>query len=186
MNKEMYQALKYYQNRASELSSTVPEAKGCNPTPPPDSLFSRACTQKKEKDMYNNITLNPTEKFDPIETAQDHLIERLSTATETKISAARKAFGLENDERPRTPQGFVDRILAGKFVIPEDRKTQYAYDPTDYIVWRDPSIKKDEPGFTTAANAINTASDDVMDILIVKGAEAGLAAINEFKTRTIN
>ena len=59
MNKELYQALKYYQNRTAALSSTVPEAKGCNPTPPPSTIFNRPCTQNKEKDMYNNITLNP-------------------------------------------------------------------------------------------------------------------------------
>lgn len=196
MSKELLQALKYYQQRTSDLSSTVPEAQGCNPTPPPNSFAALKAKQKKEKDMYNErntaISVNPSIRIEPattfnaIEEAQDHLIERLSEATSKKLIAARKTFGMDNDERPRTAQAFVDRILAGKFVIPEDRKNSYSYDPTDYIQWRDPSIQKDEPGFEAASTTIHAASDDVMDILIVKGAEAGLAAINEFKTKTIH
>ncbi len=194
MNKEMLQALKFYQQRAAELSSTVPEAQGCNPTPEPykrTGMFA-----KKEKDMYNErntaISVNPSIRIEPattfnaIETAQDHLIERLSDATEKKLTAAQKTFGLIDDDRPRTPQSFIDRILGGKFQIPEDRKNQYTYDPTDYIIWRDPSIKKDQAGFDAARTAISAASDEVMDILIVKGPEAGLAEINAFKAKTIN
>lgn len=188
-NQEMLTALKFYKQRVVDLSGTVPEAVGCNPTPPSGSLnasYAKAAALKKEKSMYNNITLNPAEKFDPIEAAQDHLIDRLSAATEKKIQAARKAAGLTSDERPRTPQGFVDRIMSGKFYIPEDRKNAFSYDPSDYIEWRDPAIKRDDAAFDAARATINQASDDVMDILIVKGAEAGLAAINEFKGATIH
>lgn len=196
MNKDMLQAYKYYAGMAEKLSSTVPEAVGCNPTPPhPGSLnasYAKAAALKKEKNMYNerntaisvtpHISIAGTEAFNAIETAQDHLIERLSDATEKKLTAAQRKFGMIDDERPRTPQSFVDRILGGKFFITEDRKNQYTYDPTDYIIWRDPSVKKDEAGFGEARTAINEASNDVMDILIVKGPEAGLAAINTFKT----
>jgi hypothetical protein len=188
-NQEMLTALKFYKQRVSDLTCTVPEAKTCNLTASlctVDEVSPSQWSKKKEKSMYNNITLNPTEKFDPIEAAQDHLIDRLSAATEKKIQAARKSAGLVNDDRPRTPQGFVDRITSGKFYIPEDRKNAFAYDPTDYIEWRDPAIKRDEASFNTARETINQASDDVMDILIVKGAEAGLAAINEFKGAIIH
>ena len=193
MNKEMLQALKFYHQRFQELSSTVPEAQGCNPTPVPNpDMRVHTPGKKKEKDMYNTLQVNPsiriepTQAFSAIETAQDHLIERLSDATEAKIQAAKAAKGLINDDRPRTAQSFVDRILAGKFVIPEDRKNQTSYDPTDYITWRDPSIKKDEAGFEAIATAVNAASDEVMDTIIVNGNEAGLAAIKAFKAKTFN
>lgn len=196
MNKDMLQALKYYQQRAADLTCTVPEAQGCNPTPAPNSFAALKAKRQKEKDMYNerntaisvnpSIRIEPTNAFDAVETAQDHLIERLSEATEKKIAAARKTFAMDNDERPRTAQALVDRIITGKFYIPEDRKNAYTYDPSDYIQWRDPAAKKDEAGFDAARETINLASDDVMDILIVKGAEAGLAAINEYKKTTIH
>jgi len=181
--KKLQQYSYYYNNPLAKLAD-VPNTPGCNPTP--------VC-KKKEKDMQS-ISLNPTirleqpcmDTFNATETAQDHLTERLSIATHDKKAAARKAFGLENDDRPRTPQSFIDRILAGKFVIPEDRKTQNTYDPTDYIIWRDPAIKKDEVGYQIAEKAIEVASDDVMDIIIVKGNEAGLEAVNAFKAKTFH
>jgi hypothetical protein len=85
-----------------------------------------------------------------------------------------------------TPQSLIDRILAGKFVIPEERKHQKVYDPSDYIIWRDPAIKKDEAGFTAASKAIDEASSDVLDTIIVKGNEAGLEAVNAFKAKTFH
>jgi hypothetical protein len=181
--KALQQCADYYNNQLAKLAN-VPQTPGCNPTP---------VSKKKEKDMHS-ISVNPTIRleqpygmaFNAIETAQEHLTERLSNAANAKVSAARRAFGLENDDRPRTPQSFIDRILAGKFVIPEDRKNHNTYDPTDHIIWRDPAIKKDEDGYAAAKTAIDAASDDVMDIIIVKGNEAGLEAVNAFKAKTFH
>jgi len=202
LSKEQEHANNYYKKMAcmytdilANTSGDVPEAKGCNPTPPrPLSYHERMQAKKKEQDMYGQISLNPTIRIDrsedapfsAIQTAQDHLTDRLSEATEAKRLEARKAFGLENDERPRTPQALTDRIISGKFVIPEDRKNQYTYDPVDYIQWRDPAIKRDEAGFNAAAAALDAASDDVLDTIIVKGNDAGLDAIKEFKAKTFH
>jgi hypothetical protein len=193
--KQLRTAANYYANLLANKCGDVPEVKGCNPTPPrPLSYHERMQAKKKEKDMqYGQISLNPTIRvdgppatFNAIQTAQDHLTDRLSEATEAKRSEARKAFGLENDDRPSTAKAFVDRITSGKFYIPEDRKNQYSYDPTDYIQWRDPAIKRDEDGFQKAVTALEAASDDVLDNIIVKGNDAGLDAIKEFKAKTFH
>jgi len=179
----LQQCANYYNNCLAKLAD-VPQTSGCNPTP---------MSKKKEKDMQN-VSFNPTirvdtprsETFNAVETAQKHLSDRLDAAIETHIEAAKKAFGLVGDDRPRTPQSIVDRILAGRFVIPEDLKNSYVYDPAEYIVWRDPSVKKDEAGFDVAQKKIYGESSDIMDIIIVKGNEAGLEAVNAFKAKTFH
>jgi hypothetical protein len=175
----------------------VPQPPACNSTALAQTIsktYADYRKAQKEKEMQN-ITLQPSiridaqtpAKFDATQQANDHLLERLSAATEDKLDTARHTFGLVDDDRPETAQELIDRITSGKFIVPEDRKNQKTWGyPLEYIRWRDPAIKRDEDGFQKYETSVEVASDDVMDTIIVKGPDAGLDAVNAFKAKTFN
>jgi len=115
-----------------------------------------------------------------------YLGERISTIYETKIREMRKTYGLDNDDSPHTAIELVERITSGKFTIPEDAKDSRTYYPTEYITWRDPSIKKDQPGFDKVQISLKKARTAVEDFVIMSTDNAArLQALKDFETATI-
>jgi hypothetical protein len=146
--------------------------------------FSGPQEEETETTMYSeaNITLN--EKTMEIR-QQEFLLRDLSDSTEMKKADLKKQFGLTQDDRPRTAQELIDRIASGKFTLPDDLKEVRAYNPVEYIVWRDPSIKKDEAGYNALKPKLESLRRDTERTIMVSNAADGLAALKAFETTTI-
>jgi hypothetical protein len=169
-------------------------------TLPCEPAVSAPCNnprKKKENNMgYNNsetrvnIQASSAPVRDPILEAKDHLSVRLNDMAYKKLPELRKAFGLVNDEDPKTPDELIQRIKDGKFVLPstedqeKNRERDFYSSAWSFIEWRDPSVKRDQSGYAAAKDKLNAAATQVRDIIMVKTPEDGLAALQAFEAQS--
>jgi hypothetical protein len=114
----------------------------------------------------------------------NYLLSRLENLEYTKRTALEEQFGLRNDIAPDTAQAMVDRIQAGKFVLKADTKDKSVYEPTRYIVWRDPAVKEDQAGYKIAVKAMDDAAQNVRDLIAIDTPANALAAVKAFEAWT--
>lgn len=140
--------------------------------------------EKKDTTMY---TLHNTAALEVQQ--RDRLIQRIEGAWYEKKMELKKAYGLENDQFPRTAEELVKRITEGKFSIVKDKSNGCFDDedeifyggPLDRITWRDPAIKKDYDGYVVAKKAMLAAKVAALDEIYVKSLEEGLKVLREFE-----
>jgi len=124
----------------------------------------------------------------------DHLTQRLNDATRSHIESLRPFYNLEDEDAPRSLKQLADRIKEGRYIIVNDNGTEDLDQPTiGYFElyyslgrnfrWRDPAKKLDTEGYNAAIARRDKASRDVMDVIIIKDADAGLAAVQEFEAK---
>lgn len=132
--------------------------------------------KKEEETMYN------------IEQQKiDYLERRLEVLVYQKRDELYREFGIRDENAPQTPKEFVERILAGKFILPdEDHDDDFCCSPAQAIIWRDPSVKKDYDGFNKAEKEMLAARTEVKDAIMIKSAEEGLAALKDFESKTFH
>lgn len=95
-----------------------------------------------------------------------------------KDRALEKQFGLVSDPRPSSAKELVDRILAGKYVLPDgDAATKSRYEPSDAITWRDPAVKKDAAGYEAASAVLQKVRTDTIDTIAIGTPVEGLVAV---------
>ena len=144
---------------------------------------AKAVTKKKEEiPMASISSATAILSSETIEKDQRRsLKDALYTAFRSKVDAAKKQFGIVGDDRPATPAELVARIQAGKFVLNDQYKDYNAYNVTEYIEWRDPSVKKDEDAYKAARKALDTAHDALkLKVAIIPVADA-LAAVEAYR-----
>jgi len=122
---------------------------------------------------------------------KQYLLNRLDNEHRKMVAPLSKTFGLSDDTPPKTPSELVERIQAGKFVIPseEDQKKRRYYGPEDAIYsfrWRDPAAKEDQAGYEAAEKALTTAYTEAKDAIMIKSDEDGLKALEDFKSKTFH
>lgn len=147
------------------------------PTPGP----TVACNQEKDTTMYLNNS--------PIDIQQkQYLTERLTKEAREKQDALRHDFNLVDDEAPKSPAELIERITKGRFVVDEDTLNRdiHISELPYFFIWRDPAAKKDQAGYDAAYKAMQAAKTAATDTIIVKDAEAGLAAVTEFASKTFH
>lgn len=122
-----------------------------------------------------------------LDTARRHMDNRLYSIKNAKRHALKTQFGLDNVEHPKTFAEMKDRLLAGQFVLPTDDEDNAYGVSFDELEWRDPSVKKDRPGFDAAEKLLDAAAVKVKDAIWVKAnAEDALALLEAFESSTIN
>lgn len=124
---------------------------------------------------YNNLSATaalPTEQVQ-----MDFLRGEARNVRETLYSKLRKQFGLSGDPAPETVEDFIKRIQDGKFVLEDMYKQKRTSYVTDYISWRDPSIKRDEAGYDAAKELLDAKYRDTKRAIMTQGADAGLKAV---------
>ena len=127
-------------------------------------------SNKEEKQMYS------------IEhTRIEHLSRRLHDLFYTKKGDLRKQFHMDDDRQPKDAIELIERIQAGSFVMPtkESIKQNYSGSIRDQIVWR--SEEKDEEGYEAAKKDLTAKYEAAKDIIMVKSADEGLAALQDFQ-----
>lgn len=147
------------------------------------TVACNAPCRKEEKDttMYLNNS--------PIDIQQkQYLTERLAREYREKNDTLRHDFNLVDDDAPSTPAEMIERITKGRFEVSKDILDAEMYDGALYhaFSWRDPAAKKDQAGYDAAYKAMSDAKTAATDTIIVKDAEAGLAAVTEFASKTFH
>jgi len=138
-----------------------------------------ACVPKpRKKEMYMEVN---TDGRSDLAVTRSFLRSRLDDAKEAKREPTKRAFGMADDEAPRTANELIERIKAGKYTIDEDRGDSKCYGATHYLNWRDPSVKKDEKGYSEAWQKVRDAKDAAEVIIMTGDALEGRKALTDFQ-----
>lgn len=177
---------------------TWPDHSKCAPIP---QAWNKSAVKKQEEEQkmsYNQIDVRvaPIASTDSeIATQRKFLAETLRDLYWTKRHSddLRRAFGLMDDEAPKTVKERKARIAAGKFIVDFD------YDDEDFdedeehyglgrghIRWRDPAVKEDQAGLSAVQKLIDAENTKTQRIIQIKDADTGLAAIEAFETKTFH
>jgi hypothetical protein len=115
------------------------------------------------------------------ETKRDYLSERLHTVYMEKDEAARRTFGLQDDERPKTIEEAVQRIKDGKYTITP--KTPHVYYSTwDRLRWRDPEVKEDNKGYEAEEKELDKKYQEIKDTIMISDSAEALKTLQAWET----
>lgn len=123
----------------------------------------------------------------------NYLLSRMSDVKSKKREVLYKQFGLGVDDTPASAQELIDRITAGKFVLPTEKeeelyRTAYGYySPSavlNVIKWRDPSVKEDKVGYKDATDQLEVAAQAVQDLIMIDTNANALEAIKSLENWT--
>lgn len=154
-------------------------------------VTSKKCTAPasmpvcKEEEATMNLHMS-TQSID--QQRIDHLLNRLSTVRRELDDKLQEQFYINDDPRPKTPEEYVKRIQAGEFQLRDaDGKDEYGnphyYDNAyNYLIWR--KNKADWKGYRAAAAELEKARVTAKDIIMVKSADDGLKALQDFEAWT--
>lgn len=134
--------------------------------------------QETETTMYFE-----TNKVEP---AIQRYLQRVNEIMWAKQTELASAYGITGDRTPSSPKDIVDRILAGKYILPDEDTIEkcacFCCDsPVDVIIWRDPAIKVDRAGYDVAFKALDKAKTDALDLIIASTPIDALAALKAFE-----
>lgn len=142
--------------------------------------------QKKETTMTTAVTIEANYDL----RNQRHALDDALYSTESeKREELRDFFHLNDDKPPRNPVELVERIQAGKFMIPEveavkSKEGKSYYDPYNHIRWRDPAVLEDKAGFEAASAQLSADAEAVRLDLAILDPKDGLKALRDFQAKT--
>jgi hypothetical protein len=116
------------------------------------------------------------------------LANELRSAYYTKTEDLRTDFNMKDDEPPKTPGEFKDRVSKGLVTfrssgndLKDDQKFPYG-DFSETVRWRDPSKPKDSEGYEKATGKLSSKLKDyTTKVLVLQNPEDGLKLLEEFK-----
>lgn len=153
-------------------------------------LKKRFGSTKKEKNMCYDCgcetnTILSAPKSDT-QTAREYLMCQLSEIAYEKYDELRKTFGLQDDAQPKNVKEMIERIIEGKYVLPEKYAEKNWYSASDYIRWRDPSVKEDQEGLDKALQTRDKEQRKTANVIAVSDPKEGLAALEAFESNTFH
>ena len=110
---------------------------------------------------------------------REYLMDRLNDIRFHKEVALERAYGLTDDEPPRTAEDFLKRIEDGQYILREDNR--YRRDFYDRVRWRDPDLKEDQDGFHAATEILRAATTTTRDQILIMDPKDGLLAMQTFE-----
>lgn len=151
-----------------------------------------------EKDNTMRVYSNNAEQF-AIE-QRNYIAHQLDLAATEANTSLTKFFAIFDDAAPATPKEFVDRILAGKYILPKNRRgddlsedTCDCYDddfcyqsPAQMIIWRDPAKKADRDGYDAAVEDMNAAKKAANEVVMLGTLEEARKALEDFRAKTFH
>jgi hypothetical protein len=104
-----------------------------------------------------------------------YLIEGLRDARDEKIDSLSKAFGLTDDDAPRTFKDFIARVKAGDIMYDGAKDEDYEHGSIyHHLRWRSPKRKEDKTGYRAAKARALAAYARAKDDIVVLPLETGL------------
>lgn len=113
-------------------------------------------------------------------TKRNHLSMRAYSIFYDKEAKMERKYGLRDDRSPQNAEELIQRIKDGKFILREDKDRQY-YCPIDQILWRDPSVKKDQAGYDEKRKGLKKDFTALTDKLAIGTPEDGLTALQAWE-----
>ena len=157
-------------------NSTIPADVKCKAMEQAKKLIQKhskdICVTKeagKEPDMNT---------YDDVQNTRRYLIREIDHLSERTHTDLQHKFNMIDDNPPNFGKELVQRILDGKYSIPESHK-DWAYPYS--IRWHDPSKKEDKEGFKIAWDSFCTAEQGATDVANVLTAAEGLAALDDLR-----
>lgn len=148
-------------------------------TPEPKRGWGCKPIKKEENPMASyasaQIIADTTEKDQ-----RGYVADRLRTIRYEKSAALEKQFGLIDEEAPKTPAAFVQRIADGMYTIDKERMDKQTYRPMDYIRWRDPSVVEDKEGYKAAIEKMEVAYRTAKDAAVLSPIADAKTAMDTF------
>lgn len=154
--------------------------------------------EEEQKMSYNQIDVRvaPTNSAQSeIATQRKFLSDILFDLYWSKRNSSdlRRAFGLMDDDAPKTIKERKARMAAGKFTIDFDYDDDDFEEDEDHyglgrghIRWRDPAVKEDQAGLAAVQKLIDAENTKTQRIIQIKDADTGLAAIEAFEAKTFH
>jgi len=149
--------------------------------------------QEKETKMQfaeiNAIGVNTADT--EIRNQRKYLQDQLYRAKYAHYEPLQRAFGLRDEDAPRSPTELVERIKAGMYTVKpgetDAEGVEKFYDsPMYYFRWRNPETKKDQEGYNAAKKLLEKAYTDAERVIMVGDAKEGLEAVKQYETATFH
>ena len=118
--------------------------------------------------------------YDDVQNTRRYLIHEINDLSDRTHINLKHKFNMVDDDPPSWGKELVQRILDGKYSIPEPYENENWVYPYN-IRWHDPSKKKDKEGFKTAWDSFTTAEQKATDTANVLTAAEGLAALDDLR-----
>jgi hypothetical protein len=152
-----------------------------------ESLVVKAVPKKKEDTMsryYGDDNYESDGSLTDTERQRRYFSDRIACMRFSAVTKLERQFGMRGDDAPETVTDALARLAAGKYVLRSDvTADQTVYNPLGYIVWKDPSIKKDPKGYAAAEAAYSAAEQAAQD-QIVADVTTGLAQVKAMESWT--
>lgn len=133
-----------------------------------------ACKQEEtETAMYNEI-----------QEAKSHLLGELDRVLWEKRDEAQYAYGIRF--KAPTTVGEIKQFIDKGWVRvnTSDLEDDYeVYNPSDYLTWGDPKVKRDAKGFNAAEKLISEAFRTAKNVILIFSPEKGLNAVETFRAQ---
>jgi hypothetical protein len=158
---------------------TMIDLMACTISPP----VALKATSNKEKNM--NVITERAAHADE----RAHLRHRAWGINFDKARAAERHFGLVDDEFPKTPKEFTERIAAGKFIFRDKDKADkevWSGDILRTIRFRDPDKKEDRDGFKAEGERREKVYATLTDKIAILEPKDALKAMEEFEGKTFH
>lgn len=129
-----------------------------------------------------------TTNIDLVNSARQALRNTLWNVNMEYTSAMEKKYGLRDEDLPKSAEDLIAKIKEGKFTAPDTSAEDY--DAEDYrwrpyfgLKFRDPSMKKDRPGYEKAVEAMRDEKTAIeLKVSVLEPAEA-LKFVESFKAK---
>lgn len=115
--------------------------------------------------------------------ARSYFSNRLRDLRWDMVSELETKFGLNDERPPNTPTELVDRIKAGRFVLPKGEGGDREYYGEEVIYafqWRDPATVKDQAGFEAAKKRFEKKYSSTLDTIQASDEKGSLALLQAF------
>jgi hypothetical protein len=155
----------------------------------PEDIFERILgVPHPNKQQANNKEENTMATYAALAyDAASRLKTRLRQEFNTKCDELREKFNLNGIEQPSTFKQLKEMLANGNIVVdtPSEDDNGRLYDGWRYsLKLVDPKRMPDQKGFDAAYASMQKAYDAALDIIVVKGGDDGLKALNEFQAAT--
>lgn len=150
------------------------------------------CAYNKKETAMDTTTI-----YDIEDEKRSYLRNRLTDIRYQKASKLEKEFGLLDDDAPKTPQEYVDRIKSGMVTFPTDEEFiknnanmsfngWCALKPGSTLRWRDPAVKEDRDGYHKAMTAFEATETPVYDAIAIEDPKDALDAVQAHEQATLH
>lgn len=128
--------------------------------------------------------ISPKKEENTMNDFRVYLNQRLNDTSDNGVYFLEQTYNLVDDEFPKTAKEFVERIQAGKFVLPGlDAEGHQVFGMGPFgIIFRDPTKLPDKAGYNAALKELLEQRKDALDVIKVLPEADALNAFKTFQT----